>query len=1349
MAIVVVTEKPSVGRDIARVLHASRKQDGYLYGNGYAVTWALGHLAGLAQPHEIDPKWKKWKQDHLPIIPKDWPLVIFDKTSKQFEIIRKLLCSSKTEQIVCATDAGREGELIFRYIYEKAKCKIPVKRLWISSLTHEAIKNGFGNLRDSSDFDDLAYSAKARSRADWLVGMNFSRSYTLKNNDFYSVGRVQTPTLAMIADRTLEIQKFIPENYLEVIASFAVPAGVYRGVYYEGKNNTHLSEDGKKAEEIISRAYSGTSTIESIKKELKRNRPPLLYDLTELQRHANRLYGFSANKTLQIAQNLYEKYKLISYPRTDSRYITSDVAKTLNSIIDIIKEPYKEYLAPETGEKNIDPRFVSDLKVTDHHAIIPTTIKNTMLVHNSDESKIYDLICRRLLASFHEDYITSVTTIITEIDSGPSNSADKPVRDLYRSSGTMVIQEGWKILDPPLTKKKASTSKLKDQVFPSGLKKGHHPDVKDAQAVKKQTKPPAPYTEATLLTAMETAGRLIDDKEISDIMRDNGLGTPATRASIIETLLEREYIFRKGKTLHATDKGIHLINIVHEHVKSPAMTGQWEYRLRNIERRQDNLERFLKDIADFVSTVVNTVKYVDLPVRVADISGEEKGKEPGINELGTPSDKSSKTAGEQKKVKPYSDSDMQLKDLLQKRFNFNSFRPFQEKICGAVIRGNNALVVMPTGAGKSLCYQLPGIARRGTTLVISPLIALMEDQVTGLKEKGFNAERIHSNRSRDESRQVCIQYLNNQLDFLFIAPERFKVRGFPEMLAKCKPVLVTVDEAHCISHWGHDFRPDYRMLKQYLPLFRPAPVIALTATATPLVQNDIISELGVSGAERFILGFRRNNIAIEIAEFPPAIRPDMTLKILQNSSGLPAIVYTPTRKKAEELAEYLNEYFPAAAYHAGMAGEIREQVQNDFLTDKLEVIVATIAFGMGIDKPNIRTVIHTALPGTVEGYYQEIGRAGRDGKPSRAILMYSWADRHTHEFFFKRDYPDSLILQKVYNSLNQSKKSKEEIFGKVNIKRDVFDVALEKLWIHGGAIIDPEENIWRGNGSWKKAYESQSDYKHRQMSEMIKFAESKECRMLRLVRYFGDQGDHGRVCQICNICRPEQGLAQFTRDADNTEIQYIKEILNSLKKANGQAKGKLFRDNFQPFVSRQAFESLIDALFREKLINIQQTSFLKGTENIEFQRLFLTTKGMHLLSDKGAEKISLQIPVPAVSKGRTKRSSLSRRKRLVSTMLHDDTPLPGEQNRIRGETGKIKVDTSPLVAELKNWRLSTARRKKIPPFCILHDRVLKKIAHTVPVNENELLGISGVGPTILSNYGSEILNICKSFNKKF
>ena len=440
--------------------------------------------------------------------------------------------------------------------------------------------------------------------------------------------------------------------------------------------------------------------------------------------------------------------------------------------------------------------------------------------------------------------------------------------------------------------------------MPAGLARGQAQDVLDAEAIRKKTRAPKRFTEATLLTAMETAGKTLDEKELSDAMKESGLGTPATRASIIEVLLKREYIVRNAKNLEATDKGIQLIEVVHPEVKSPAMTGQWEAYLKRIQRGEAKLEPFLHGIEDYVRDVVGKVGGFRRRRAIAMAAATERAQ------LWQPASVPA-AAGRVAPLAMLADRlhraepDESLDALLHRAFGFAAFRANQEEVCRTVIAGRDALLVMPTGAGKSLCYQLPGLARGGTTLVISPLIALMEDQFRKLRDRGFAVECIHSGRDRAASRQVCIDYLNGKLQFLFIAPERLRVRGFPEMLAKRKPALIAIDEAHCISQWGHDFRPDYRLLGGYLPTLRPAPVIALTATATAVVQRDICNQLGLDHQASFIHGFRRSNIAIEVVETSPSQRPDLARELLSDPDHRPAIIYTPSRKQAESVAALL------------------------------------------------------------------------------------------------------------------------------------------------------------------------------------------------------------------------------------------------------------------------------------------------------------------------------------------------------------------------------------------------------------------------------------------------------------
>jgi DNA topoisomerase-3 len=1368
--IAVLAEKPSVARDLAKVLGAGQRGNGFLYGNGYTVTWAIGHLVALAEPGDIRPEWRRWSRVQLPMLPAEWPLVVSKDTSEQFEVVRKILNSPNVERVVCATDAGREGELIFRYIYEAAGCRKPFSRLWISSLTPDAIRKGFARLRDGRDLDPLADAARGRSRADWLVGMNLSRAYTLDFDENLSIGRVQTPTLAMVVERELAIRAFVPEDYLEVVATFSSAPGIsYRGTWFRGDDPTpeakrlksdkaHPGKEFEEAARIVQRARTARAEVESVRSETKRMGPPLLYDLTELQRHANRLFGFSAQKTLGLAQSLYEQKKLISYPRTDSRHLSQDVAATLGEIVKVIEGPYRELLAPGTGERPLGRRFVDDAKVTDHHAIIPTTTSPDGASMTPDERSIYDLICRRLLAAWHEDHVWSVTTVITAISTPPRSGIGDPFLDRYHSTGTMVEKVGWKVLDLDRKKEKEKKEEEDEAQDLPALTTGQAQEVLDAKAVAKQTRPPKRFTEGTLLTAMETAGKTLDDKELSDAMKESGLGTPATRAEMIETLLRREYIERQGKTLVATDKGIRLIQVVHPHVKSPAMTGKWEAELKRIQRGEGELGAFMREIEGYVREVVGGPHPTEGNGAGTNERGVERPPAPlsrgfgsaygsGVGGAGlrtAPSPALPRFAGEGAGA-PARSQDLAI--LLKDTFRLPSFRPYQEAVCRAVTEGKDVLLVMPTGAGKSLCYQLPGLARGGTTLVVSPLIALMEDQVAKLRELGLRAERIHSGRDRASSRQVCLDYLAGRLDFLFIAPERLAVPGFPEMLAKRKPALVAVDEAHCISQWGHDFRPEYRMLGQRLPLLRPAPVIGLTATATPVVQDDIAAQLGLQDQGRFIHGFRRTNIAVEVAEMPPSQRRDAVRRILADPERRPAIVYAPSRKEADALGAELRQDYSAAAYHAGMNGADRDRVQSGFLSGKLEVIVATIAFGMGVDKADVRTVIHTGLPSSLEGYYQEIGRAGRDGKPSRALLLYSWADRRSHEFFHSRDYPDSSVLRQIFKTLTADLQSSDKVRRRVGMDEEPFEKALEKLWIHGGALVDADSNVSRGADAWERPYLAQRDHKLAQLDQMVRCADAHGCRMLHLVQHFGDQEDSGQPCGVCDVCDPQACLVRRFRLPDPAEARVLSEVLHALRQRDGQSTGQLFReisaeDGLPAGFDRKAFERLLGGLSRSGLVRLSEDEFEKDGKIIRFQRAALTAEGFRTPPDAVALALFVQLleDAPASKPKRRERKKLDLLSP-IKALRERRARKKGVQEVLPGAEELMDEPLPGLIDALKAWRRTEAQRRRVPAFRILTDRALTALAVTRPGDEVDLLNVPGIGPTIVQKYGREILGI--------
>ena len=682
-----------------------------------------------------------------------------------------------------------------------------------------------------------------------------------------------------------------------------------------------------------------------------------------------------------------------------------------------------------------------------------------------------------------------------------------------------------------------------------------------------------------------------------------------------------------------------------------------------------------------------------------------------------------------------------LTDLLHSAFGHRTFREHQEEVCRAAVDGHDLLLVMPTGAGKSLCYQLPALARGGTALVVSPLIALIEDQCSKLNSLGFSAARIHSGLDRSVSRQACVDYLNGNLNFLFIAPERLRVPGFPEMLAKRKPALIAIDEAHCISQWGHDFRPDYRMLGQYLPALRPAPVVALTATATPSVQRDILTQLGLTEARKFIHGFRRTNLAIEVTEVSLPMRAALIAELLQNPANRPAIIYAPARKRAEELAAELKSILPAAAYHAGLPAEVRESVQQQFLSGRLECVVATIAFGMGIDKANVRTVIHAAQPSTLEGYYQEIGRAGRDGLPSRAILMHSYADIRTHTFFLKRDYPPIDEVDRVFQALTEEPQPLDEIRQSVNarlakrketpIDEEAFQKAIEKLFIHGGAHVDFNNLATRGNVSWKQPYTRQSDFRQNQLELVRRYVDGHQCRMAALVLHFGDTRDGQLRCGLCDFCNPSAASARQYREATGEERRVIVRLIESLRNTSGKSLGKLQKELDIP---RKEMDLYLGALAVAGLVTVDDAEWIKDGETILFRKAILTAEG-EALEDVG----SLSLPLPD-SPGSSSQQRLPSQPK--STAPKSTVSRKSPKASAEGVPEALSAEAQQLEQALKAWRTTVAKKLGMPPFVILHDKTLRAIAHTRPTTPNQLEAVPGMGPAKVDKYGEQILSVC-------
>src|SRR3954466_5123313 len=617
----VIAEKPSVGRALTKTLPgAFAKHEGYLESDTHVVTWAVGHLVQLAEPDEYDAKYKKWRMADLPIVPDRFKLVVrCERSRKQMSVITRMLKRDDVDEVVNACDAGREGELIFAWTFEKAGARKPVRRLWLSSMTLKAIRDAFGALRDSREMERLEQAARSRSEADWIVGMNATRAATIRLRSSFdgavSLGRVQTPTLAIVARREEEIRAFKPEPYWLVDAVFAPREGD-RGRRYGGRYHAGAQprlKTAAEAEAIVAAVRDKRGEITKLEKSERKERAPMLFALTSLQREANTRYGFSARRTLAAAQRCYEEHKVLTYPRTSSRYLTSDMVAEIKPTAAQVGRDGPEYAAGANYVTSLDllplARVVDDAKVGDHHAIIPTNSEHNLSKRNSDDSRGFDMVARRFLAVFRPEAVFENTRVETTV-----------AQHVFRTRGRVLLVPGWRGVYGELPEGDRSPpdeDEGADQQLPR-LERGEQASVRAAESLEKETKPPRRYTDASLLGAMETAGKLVDDDELREAMKDSGIGTPATRAAIIERLIDVGYVEREGRALVATEKGLNVIRLLDSHpLTSPALTGDWERRLGLIERGEEAREHFMADIAKFagetVGTLDSTLKDVRIP----------------------------------------------------------------------------------------------------------------------------------------------------------------------------------------------------------------------------------------------------------------------------------------------------------------------------------------------------------------------------------------------------------------------------------------------------------------------------------------------------------------------------------------------------------------------------------------------------------------------------------------------------------------------------------------------------------------------------------------------------------------
>lgn len=598
-----IAEKPSVAKEIAAILGASARRNGYFEGNGYCVTWTFGHLCSLQEPNEYTEKWKQWNLAVLPMIPSKFRIKLIEDEGirKQFAIIEELV--GKAEMVINCGDAGQEGELIQRWVLTKAKCNVPVKRLWISSLTEEAIREGFNKLMDAADFDTLYAAGSARAIGDWLLGMNATRAYTLKygsGKNVLSIGRVQTPTLALIVERQKAIENFKPEIYWEIKTNYR------EGIFSSTKGRFTTKEE---AETMIRKIADTELEITNVERKKAMEHPPKLFDLTLLQVECNKKYAFTAENTLKVIQSLYEK-KLTTYPRVDTNFLPNDQYAKVPGILKGLK-PYEALTAPilTGGKIRKSAKVFNDKKITDHHAIIPTGVFTYDMT--PDEKRVYDLVAKRFIAVFYPDCEVANTTVLAKVG-----------EEEFKATGKQIIDPAWRVVFGNTADKQNEENVL--PVYEKGEHGPHLPEIQE-----KETQPPKYYTEADLLRAMETAGKQVEDEELRDLMKENGIGRPSTRAGIIETLLKRHYIRKDKKRLLATPTGIELIDTIqNDLLKSAELTGQWEKKLRMIEDGKYEVGLFMEELKVMVNEIVHFVKHASAKtIAVTEEEAEEKSKE--------------------------------------------------------------------------------------------------------------------------------------------------------------------------------------------------------------------------------------------------------------------------------------------------------------------------------------------------------------------------------------------------------------------------------------------------------------------------------------------------------------------------------------------------------------------------------------------------------------------------------------------------------------------------------------------------------------------------------------------------
>ncbi len=1175
MKILVVAEKPSVAEHIAQVLGVSEAKPGYFSSDKYLISWALGHLVGLCEPGEIEPAWKPWQLSQLPMIPRRWPLKILPKKKSQYMVLQKLLDRNDLEYIVCATDAGREGELIFRYIYQHSRCQAPAQRLWLNTLTPAAVKQGFDSLSPSARFDDLANSARARAQADWLVGMNFSRAVSLLFGEEASVGRVQTPTLGLIVTREQEIRRFEPEEYFELWADFSLDSGPSLRGCWQGSDPTskqRLSQEDEAAA-IRARCLQGELSWRDFQSEKKLSLPPLLLDLNELSRQACLEYGLTAAQTLDIAQKLYEKCRLISYPRTDSRYLSSALKPSLSALAQHVARQLDLDPEHERYRQPIAQRYVNDDKVSDHHAIIPTLEYPGAL--SEAERQVYQLICNSFIRLFWSAYRYQTGEALVEVLS-PQHA------DYFQVEWVQTLDPGWTRLVA------APRNELGPQIVTKSPGGSEKLALDTLKVVNKLEEGPQPYDDASLLEAMQKAGSLESEGETIEV----GLGTSATRAQTIEALLSRGYLRREGLHLRAQTKGERLLASLPHSLADVELTCSWERKLKVIEEGNYSPVVFMREVRRFCEELLLEL--------LAPPRYQGQPQEPVYSELPLPPDP------------PTDPQTLSLDDLDWVCHDLLAVEEVGEDVRRSVRllwEGEDCIYQGFDSFRAFTAYCAAGLLQAEITVIICPDASLCETRTQYLRRLGHRAERLHSGRDEVFSQEVCRRYEEGRLDFLFLTPDQLQRPGMIERLQQVHPGLLAVESAEKLSTWSHHFQPDYLALSKLLDALRPAPILLVYGPCDRGVLEDVAEELELAEPQRIQMPLQGEGLALEWVPAEGHQRERAVHELALQSDNLPMVIYLAHEQMAERIHAALN--YSSRVCRATSQQSIYQQQDaiEAYNRGQASILLTNLGRLPGLKAERTTTVLHTALPPSLPLYLQQIlSVGGNAGGELRCLALHCPADHHRFEFWLQQINPEVSLLEDVIMQCESGTSTRQGLAELCGLDARTFSAVLEIL-LASRALLEREGKLHQGREGWQTIAKSFREHQEKLRRDVLSFFEAHRCRYQSLAQAL-ELAPSEETCGLCDICDPDGCKLQVWRRPDAEEFKVLEQLRDSLEYQEAPSIAQIFRTlQCEELSTRDALQPYIRAMVNAGLAEVWIDSLEKKGFTQNYQRMQLTPEG--------------------------------------------------------------------------------------------------------------------------------------------